>query len=343
MKNPISLFFLLKLHFTFFLFLLSVSNSLAQSCIQFPAGAIVNETGSSGSTCDYSIDLCVEVPSSPSPKRIDYSINYDSNGDTNLDATSTFSFSPGGRIPAGTHCLSTMAPSEEFNETGVPCGTVFHASIIGYTNNSGGTGGDCASTSGTIDEVNGFAEEGALPVKLISFSGRAGDHKNILVWRTASEENFSHFIVERRSSGDDEFEEVGKLFSNGDANFEKSYQWVDLNIKEIFYYRLKMVDFDNSFEYSDVVFIQQYFEGITIHQVFPNPTNGNLNIDLTSEDKQVQIEIFNVHGKKTLEQSYDMDHQSARLNLNVKNLPIGWYVLRISDRIQSITQRFVKE
>jgi hypothetical protein len=93
-------------------------------------------------------------------------------------------------------------------------------------------------------------------VKLTSFNVSLVNKKITVSWGTSVEKNASHFVVQRSTDGV-EFTDAGIIFTGGDGNstVKKSYSFKDpvsTNSKSIFYYRLKMVDLDKGFEFSDV-------------------------------------------------------------------------------------------
>jgi len=93
-----------------------------------------------------------------------------------------------------------------------------------------------------------------LPVELTNFFGYQENYQNRLFWETASEINNNYFSIERSNGG--KFYEIGKIYGN---NFPSRYEFIDDNFDtsyKIIYYRLKQVDFDKRFEYSDIISIE---------------------------------------------------------------------------------------
>lgn len=98
----------------------------------------------------------------------------------------------------------------------------------------------------------------SLPVELTSFSGEYNpkDKTNDLKWSTASEINNDYFLIERRTE-EGLFETVGRVEGNGSTQLQSTYAFKDDRIKSVFnYYRLKQVDFDGKFEYSDIITVK---------------------------------------------------------------------------------------
>ena len=95
----------------------------------------------------------------------------------------------------------------------------------------------------------------ALPIELISFTGKKDGQNNRLDWLTVSELNSDLFIIEKTNDGES-FEVVGELDGAGNSNSSVEYMLVDKNVKEtINYYRLKHVDFDGNITISNMISI----------------------------------------------------------------------------------------
>jgi len=148
-----------------------------------------------------------------------------------------------------------------------------------------------------------------LPVELDAFSAeKAGERRVRLSWSTESEINASHFEVER-SFDNSYFESIGQVSASGNTTTRVDYQFFYERIPEfrnqtIVYYRLKMVDLDGSFEYSDVRglnFDKSNVEGV---EVFPNPTNQWVYIDVSNIDfeiEDVNLKVFDLNGRLILD------------------------------------------
>lgn len=92
-----------------------------------------------------------------------------------------------------------------------------------------------------------------LPVELVEFTGIAGGGINLLHWETASEVNCDYFVVER-SHDDLHFHPIGKVPGSGNSTVWRQYGFTDdMPYGDVTYYRLKEVDFNGTFYYSDIV------------------------------------------------------------------------------------------
>jgi len=117
-----------------------------------------------------------------------------------------------------------------------------------------------------------------VPVELISFSANVSNNSVELSWITATELNNSGFVIERRKTIDErseEWEVIGFVNGNGTTSQSHSYSFSDIDISTGKYlYRLKQVDFDGTFSYSNVVEIDLSLpQTFSLEQNYPNPFN----------------------------------------------------------------------
>jgi hypothetical protein len=186
--------------------------------------------------------------------------------------------------------------------------------------------------SGSISfTVNGslcnFAQ--VLPITLVSFEGKALEKSNLLTWRTASETQNKGFDIERSTDGS-RFEKIGFVAGNGTTSQTQRYAFNDdKSPNGIAYYRLKQLDNDGRFEYSKIVAIAQ--KGENAVSVFPNPTEGVLNI--STDDYEQAFTMVNSIGQVVL-QGEQLDK-----TINLQALPSGFYYLKIGTQ----TMKVVKE
>lgn len=148
-------------------------------------------------------------------------------------------------------------------------------------------GGQADFSFSDVNNAGGVQSSGvtALPVRLIRFEALKISAGVLLNWVTASEENNSHFDIERSEDGE-VWNVIGRIAGNGNAHRVIQYQFEDMHLPELayLYYRLKQVDFDGKFEHSHVRYISNSTaSGISenVSKVYPNPVNDFLNIKIT--------------------------------------------------------------
>ncbi|MEN9304577.1 MAG: hypothetical protein RL264_3006 [Bacteroidota bacterium] len=143
--------------------------------------------------------------------------------------------------------------------------------------------GVTCSSCGTFNPITlgSLTNANPLPVELLNFTAVAFGRKTKLDWQTASEHNNDYFTVERTFDGE-HFEIVGTADGSGNSNQLLSYSLFDENPANGYnYYRLKQTDFDGTSKYSDLRSV--YFGPEAWVNVYPNPSNGLLNIVATGE------------------------------------------------------------
>lgn len=149
-----------------------------------------------------------------------------------------------------------------------------------------------------------------VPVTLIYFKAEATRQGTKLEWATAQEVNNSHFDIERSTDGI-HWIKIGKVAGNGNDNSKNTYHTTDLKVptqhQEIFY-RLKQVDLDGRYTYSDKVAIDM--TDSDDFSVFPNPVSDVLYISSKPLEHQ-SIVIRDLMGRpiiQTSEQAIDLSH-----------------------------------
>ncbi len=120
-----------------------------------------------------------------------------------------------------------------------------------------------------------------LPVTWLYFRGKTVAKDNLLEWATASEQNSKQFDVERSLNGTS-FSKISFVSAAGNSTQAKTYQYTDYNIdrlnSEYMFYRLKQVDINGGFKYSNIVKLR-YSDKNTVNSiVYPNPTPGQVTI-----------------------------------------------------------------
>ena len=139
----------------------------------------------------------------------------------------------------------------------------------------------------------------AVPVELISFSGYAANGNVTLNWSTATETNNQGFEIERKSN--DSWEKIGFVPGSGTTTELRAYSYIDENIYSgNFSYRLKQIDFNGQYEYSDIVEIEVGTPSeYSLEQNYPNPFNPVTTISYSiKENGLVTLKVFDILGKE---------------------------------------------
>jgi hypothetical protein len=175
-----------------------------------------------------------------------------------------------------------------------------------------------------------------LPVELSSFSSTLNGRNIQLNWETKTEKNSNKFVIEKKNSAvsGSDWVTVGSVKASVLSNSAKQYSFTDRNLQVGNYqYRLKMIDNDGSFTYSNTIETQvsapRNFE---LSQNYPNPFNPSTKIDYqVPVDAKVILEVYNLTGQKVVELVnqnqtagyYSVDFGSTKLSS-------GLYIYRLT-------------
>jgi hypothetical protein len=138
-----------------------------------------------------------------------------------------------------------------------------------------------------------------LPVELQDFTGNAADNKVFLKWNTVSEIQNYGFDVQRKKGSD--WEKIGFVNGNGNSNSLKKYMFIDKDISgsSKLSYRLKQIDFNSRYNYSQVIEVNAAPDKFELFQNYPNPFNPATIITYSIPKAGiVTLALFNVLGEK---------------------------------------------
>ena len=221
-----------------------------------------------------------------------------------------------------------------------PTGASMYLKFIQLDNNIGSYWETSTTSVGiTTDKGSpGSSGEAQLPVELISFKGSKTTEGVQLIWQTANELNNDYFIVQRSVNGQT-FENIGEVQGFGTTTEMQSYSLLDISpANGLNYYRLKQVDFDGRFEYSDVITVEIEKQQTSIN-VYPNPSKGLYNIQWSENiSSQTNLEVFDMTGR--LVHNEIIENNTSQLNL--EHLMNGNYFLKFTNQNDVFTTRIVK-
>jgi hypothetical protein len=184
-------------------------------------------------------------------------------------------------------------------------------------------------TLGTVATLAELTE--IVPVELLAFTASVNNSEVQLLWSTASELNNNGFEIERAINEPDNFVTVGFVEGKGSSTEINYYSYSDhpdLNGVHQLYYRLKQVDFDGSFSYSDVVNVTYDVpSAFVLNQNFPNPFNPATRITyFVAKESFVSIKVYDFLGRevKTLVSDFRATG-SYDIVFDASDLPSGTY------------------
>ncbi len=171
-----------------------------------------------------------------------------------------------------------------------------------------------------------------LPVELLYFSAKAEENNIQLVWETLSEfQNFG-FEVERSLNAKD-FRKIAWIKGNGTTSDANQYRFKDEKViaNETYYYRLKQVDEDGSFEYSSTVSASiKNKHALQIGTIHPNPASDVLYLPIESNSTtEAMVQLFDKTGRIVANFQEEINKGSNQITLPVRGIQQGIYFARI--------------
>lgn len=190
------------------------------------------------------------------------------------------------------------------------------------------------------DEAFSIAASGsalaALPVTLIEWKASLEKESVRLDWVTEQEINTDKFIIEKSRDGKN-WVEIYDLKAAGFSSNRNTYQYQDFELFGLQYYRLKSIDFDGYFEYSNLIKIIR--DDLSV-ETYPNPTNDRINISSKKFQQDViQVSIYNSIGVMIKSVKLDINN----LTIDVNELSSGYYSIIINDGELRYNSNFIKK
>ncbi len=189
-----------------------------------------------------------------------------------------------------------------------------------------------------------YIEQGILPVDWLSVSTKEENDGVRVSWVTASEINNSYFEVQR-SSDSVHFQTIGTQEGAGNSNEIQYYSLVDKQtISGTQYYRIKQVDFDGSYDYSNIVSISISSQHtMRIIRAYPSPTDGKFWIKAKSTNLgEASLNIYTLSGKLVFDVQTPIVIGTYSYPFDVSDLPSGIYIIHWSQEGYIHTQRLLK-
>jgi hypothetical protein len=183
-----------------------------------------------------------------------------------------------------------------------------------------------------------------LPVELNIFYGQQKDFTIVLFWQTTSEINNYGFSIERNLDSNlhvsSKWENIGFVNGSGTSNSPKNYSFIDykpLGGKR-FYYRLKQIDSDGAYKYSNITYIDLVPNDFILFQNYPNPFNPKTKIKYQLPiESRVVFKIYDILGNELLELLNERKEPGIyEVEFDGKGIASGTYIYKI------MTERFTK-
>lgn len=198
-----------------------------------------------------------------------------------------------------------------------------------------GTGG--SNCSYTISAFNAVV----LSIDLKYFTSWKRPDANRLTWLTTDEKDFSRFEIEKSVDGVN-FISIGTRTAKGGLKRETAYSFDDYEMKVVQYYRLKQIDINGKFTYSNIIRVNRD-DIINTKVIFSNKVTSLLAlriIDMPAD--QLSLKIIDNSGREVRSQNVRINPGENSVQINTGSMNSGFYYLILSAENYKRTFSFVK-
>ncbi|MDP2303721.1 MAG: T9SS type A sorting domain-containing protein [Ignavibacteria bacterium] len=181
-----------------------------------------------------------------------------------------------------------------------------------------------------------------VPVEFASFTSSLNGNVVTLNWTTASETNNAGFEIEKSSAVNGNFEKIGFVKGFGTTANVQTYSYSETADNGSFVYRLKQIDFDGKYNYSNEVKVDIGLPTeFTLSQNYPNPFNPNTSIQFTvPELSHVRLDVYSITGELVSTLVNEVKEiGSHNVLFNASSLSSGVYIYRMTAGNVVITKK----
>jgi hypothetical protein len=172
-----------------------------------------------------------------------------------------------------------------------------------------------------------FSDNTVLPVRFISFNASCQGDKVILNWKTAQEQNSSHFNIEKSDDGI-RWATIGNLPAAGNSNSERNYSFTVNQPAQNSFYRIAEYDLNGRVQYTNV--IRSSCTVTDMFTLWPNPVHDAVFINIvTNKESQAVIKVFDSKGALIKMQRATVLQGSNHLSVDMISLASGVYSLSV--------------
>lgn len=216
--------------------------------------------------------------------------------------------------------------------------------VAGYTNSQNGA---FSGNNGSYDFGVVKLSAAVFPVELLNFDASLEAGNTHLKWQTNQEVNSAFFGIERSVNNGVSFELLDNVEAAGNSNDPLAYQFIDYQVanldKSKVFYRLKMVDIDNTFRYSSTIEVNLKDENQIYANVYPIPATDELFLDYQLFSALWgEVKIMNQLGQVIYRSEINSENIPQNIRFDLRGWEAGVYFLQIYTEEKTITRKFVK-
>lgn len=180
-----------------------------------------------------------------------------------------------------------------------------------------------------------------LPVDLLDFTAHKDGGSVVLEWSTEHEINTHSFVVEKSTDGRN-YSVLTEVPAVGNSSSIQRYKAIDRDVLDpVIYYRLRIIDLDGSFDFSQIVVIKNQVKAI---EIFPNPVRSTAQIIIPGGNgENVKIEVFDLTGKLARSLTIRSGTSALSVPIDFSSLLKGVYIVRLSSSAQTFSTKILKE
>ena len=158
-------------------------------------------------------------------------------------------------------------------------------------------------------------------------------NSNKISWKTLNEQNTLAFEIERKYSNEETWMTIGKTPAAGQSSKELTYAYGDATYaqRDKIYYRIKQVDVDGTFTYTDIKGIELKKNSQVKLDGYPNPVKDLYHLTITgAKDDKVSIDIYDILGRSVSRKILSIVKGANYHDLNMGTYTPGTYIVRVS-------------
>ncbi len=285
-----------------------------------------------GNSADCTATVTVNDITAPTDDCQNITIDLDANGSASISTNDVFQ---SGEDNCGSINQVSVSPNS------FDCTNIGDNTVTLTIDDNHGNSADCTATVTVNDNTNPCAP---LPVELLDFKAFAEKDAIQLHWETASEHNNAGFQVERSENGW-AFKEIAFVPGAGTTAEPQNYQLKDSEVHagQAYFYRLKQINTNGSFEYSDIVQAMLTGGKLAI-DIFPNPVSPNSIVQINlrlPQASEVVLTLFDTRGIVLRTEHHHLVTGAQALQMGINDLAAGTYFIKAAANGESVYQKLI--